>query len=62
MKFLIANVMHGGNKLRNAIRFIQFMKQQRVKLVKQMKLDSDSFTKYKQEADKQVIQLKAQVH
>jgi hypothetical protein len=37
------------------------MKQQRVRLVKQMKLDADNFTKFKQDTEKQVVQLKAQV-
>jgi len=38
---------------------IQHIKQERVKLIKQMKLDTDTFRKYKQEKEKEVNNLKA---
>ena len=38
---------------------IQHIKQERVKLIKQMKSDTDHFRKYKQEKEKEVNQLKA---
>ena len=38
---------------------LQEMKQQRVKLMKQIKADGEEFRKFKQQKDKEVIQLKA---
>lgn len=40
---------------------IQSIKQQRVKLMRQIKEDNDNFRKWKQEKDKEVTQLKAKV-
>lgn len=41
---------------------IQLMKQQRVKMYKQLKEDNAAFQKFKQAKDKEVLQLKAKVN
>ncbi len=37
------------------------MKSQRVKMMKQLRLEAENFRKWKQEKDKEVMQLKAKV-